>query len=158
MREFDEYLDCVGDLAELEEIKQLDEYSQHLDTSRLEHSVNVSYFSYRVCKKFGWDYVSAARAGLLHDLYYYDWRYEKQPEGRHASAHPIVALRNARKLTEINDIEADAIVKHMWPMTIRFPRYKESYVVNIADKLCAAYEFTSQTGARIKRILQPAAV
>lgn len=156
MRDYEEFWACVSDLTELDEVKQLQEFSQHLDTSRLEHSVNVAYFSYRICKRLGWDYRSAARAGLLHDLFLYDWRIEKQPEGWHAVAHPRVALSNARRITQLNAIEEDAIVKHMWPITIRFPRFRESYVVTMVDKYCAAYEFASQTSVRVRRILQPA--
>lgn len=43
-------------------------------TSRFQHSLNVSYYSFIICRKFGLDAYSAARAGLLHDLYYYDWK------------------------------------------------------------------------------------
>ena len=154
----DEYFACVNDLTQLDDIQRLDGFTQHLNTSRLDHCINVSYFSYRICKKFGWDYRSAARAGLLHDFYLYDWRVEKRPEGRHVSAHAKVALENSKKITSINEVEADAIEKHMWPLTIRLPRYKESYVVNIVDTFCAAYEFTLQAKRRAKRILQPATV
>jgi len=153
-----EYFTCVNDLTQLDEIRRLDGFTQHLSTSRLEHCVNVSYFSFLICKKLGWDYRSAARAGLLHDFYLYDWRVEKQPEGRHVSAHAKVALRNAHQVTELNEIEADAIVKHMWPMTISLPRYKESYVVNVVDTFCAAYEVVVQTKRSVMRFLQPTAV
>ena len=143
------YFACVGDLMQTDEVRRLDSFTQHLNTSRLEHCINVSYFSYLICKKIGWDYVSAARAGLLHDFYLYDRHTEKQQEGRHVSAHAKVALRNAQKITQLNKIEADAIEKHMWPMTLSLPRYKESYVVNIVDTFCAAYEFALQTKRRI---------
>ena len=48
------------------------------------------------------DYRSVARAGLLHDLFYYDWRTTKFDLGTHALIHPRVALRNAEKLTKLN--------------------------------------------------------
>lgn len=137
-----EFNDCVGDLLQLKDIQRLAEYSQHLNTSRLQHSVNVAYYSYLVCKVLHFDYHSAARAGLLHDLYLYDWRVEKQPEGNHAQAHPKVALRTAKKNISLNPVEEDAILKHMWPLTIAFPRYKESMVVSMVDKYCALCEVT----------------
>ncbi|MDR1687412.1 MAG: hypothetical protein LBS21_02215 [Clostridiales bacterium] len=141
---------CVEDLADLPEVQKLADFSQHLNTSRLKHCLNVSYYSYRVCKKFGWNYKAAARAGLLHDFYLYDWRVEKRPEGHHAKAHPQVALKNAREITNLNAIEEDAIVKHMWPITIAFPRYKESYVVSFTDKICAGCEVMNYYGVKIK--------
>ena len=71
------YMECVFDIFENEKVKKLDRCEQHNHTSRLQHSINVSYYSFLICHKFGWDYRSAARAGLLHDLFFYDWRIKK---------------------------------------------------------------------------------
>jgi len=146
-----EFNECVEDLLELEYVQKLEEFTQHCNTSRFQHSINVSYYSYLLCKLFGLDYRSAARAGLLHDLFLYDWRMEKQPEGNHAQAHPQVALRNAKKNVELNEVEADAIIKHMWPVTINLPKYKESYIVSLADKYCAVSEIFSSLYQGFKR-------
>lgn len=144
------YNECVGDLADLPDILKLDDFSQHMNTSRLQHSVNVSYYSFLICKALGWDHRAAARAGLLHDFFLYDWRSEKQPEGHHAKAHPKVALNNARKLVGLSSVEEDAIVKHMWPVTMPFPKYKESYVVSFIDKYCACCEILNYCGVKVK--------
>ena len=69
-----EYKECIGDILYNEQVQKLDLHTQHCNTSRLQHSINVSYYSFLICYKMGWDYRSAARAGLLHDLYFYDWR------------------------------------------------------------------------------------
>lgn len=136
-----EFMDCISDIYYNEKIQKLDDYEQHCHTSRLQHSINVAYYSFIVCKFFGWDYRSAARAGIMHDMFYYDWRV-KNPTRKcnHAAWHPRVAYDNARKITEVNEIEKDAILKHMWPCTLVPPKYKESYVVTFADKLCAVFE------------------
>lgn len=146
-----EFLDCVEDLLELDEVKKLDEFCQHCNTSRLQHSLNVSYYSYLMAKTFHFDYRSAARAGLLHDLFWYDWHVEKTPE-LHAFYHPKAALENAKTIANLNKIEQDAIVKHMWPLSNGMPRYKESYVVTFADKYCATVEIAEQfrAGAKTK--------
>lgn len=136
-----EFMDCIKDIYENERVKKLDNWEQHNHTSRLQHSINVAYYSYIVCRKLGWDCRSAARAGMLHDLYFYDWRVPSSIRGNHALWHPLIALDNAKKITELNKIEIDAIKNHMWPCTIRPPRYKESYVITFADKLCATMEF-----------------
>lgn len=141
------YKECIGDLLDNERIKKLDECEQHNHTSRLQHSVNVSYYSFLICRRLGWDFRSAARAGLLHDLYFYDWRIKKAIRSGHASWHPRVALDNSRKICDINKIEEDAIIKHMWPCTLVPPKYKESYVLTFVDKFCASVEFFS--GVRI---------
>jgi uncharacterized protein len=41
----------------------------------------------------------------------------------------------------INDIEQDIIIKHMWPLTVIPPRYKESLIVCFIDKYAASLEF-----------------
>ncbi len=139
-----EYKACVGDILHTEQVQKLDLHTQHCNTSRLQHSINVSYYSFVICHKMGWDYRSAARAGLLHDLYFYDWRTKKCLRSGHASWHPRIALDNARRITELNKVEMDAIKKHMWPCTLVPPRYIESYVVTFVDKICAICEFTER--------------
>ena len=42
---------------------------------------------------------------------------------------------------DLNDMEKDIIVKHMWPLTIVPPKFKESYIVTLVDKYCATKEF-----------------
>ncbi len=135
-----EYIGHIEDLINRKEVQQLSEYTQHHFTTRLEHSISVSYRSYRISKKFGWNARSTARAGLLHDLFYYDWRITKFDEGTHAYVHPRMACENAEKLTPLSDLEKDIIIKHMWLATIAPPRYKESYVVTFVDKYCACAE------------------
>ncbi|MEG2505769.1 MAG: hypothetical protein RSB44_13935, partial [Carnobacterium sp.] len=46
-----------------------------------------------------------ARAGLLHDLFYYDWRTTKFDEGTHAYMHPRIAVKNAEKITELSALK-----------------------------------------------------
>ncbi len=141
-----EFNECISDLLELKDVKRLDEFSQHCNTSRLQHSVNVAYYSYLFSRFLGYNYRSSARAGLLHDLFLYDWRSEKM-EQSHAFAHPKVALETARKNTDLTAMEEDAIAKHMWPLCKSRPRYMESLVVCIADKYCCTCEVLT-AGAR----------
>ena len=119
-------MSCAWDLMDEKKVQKLDEHVQHCNTSRLQHSINVSYYSFLICRFMGWDYRSAARAGLLHDMFYYDWRVTKGNRTNHAAWHPRVAYDNARKITTLNKIEKDAILKHMWPCTLIPPKYKES--------------------------------
>jgi uncharacterized protein len=139
-----EYIECVSDLLTLKEIQQLDEFKQHMNTSRLEHSINVSYYTYKMCKKLGLDYRSGARAGILHDFCLYDFKSVKIPGG-HIKGHPKIALQNAKKHFKLNKVEKDAIVKHMWPLTFSKPKYKESYILTLMDKYCAMLEVGKKT-------------
>jgi len=141
------FYECVGDLLTNDIVMELDSFSQHKGTSRLQHSINVAYYSFLTCYKLGLDYKSAARAGILHDLFLYDWREENNSAREHISAHPKAALENAKKITDLNRVEEDAILRHMWPMTIIPPRFKESQIVSLVDKLCACAEVVDKVGA-----------
>jgi len=146
-----EYMSYVGDLLETEEVQRLSEFVQHLHSTRLEHSISVSYRSYLIAKKVHGDARATARAGLLHDLFYYDWRTTKFDGGSHAYMHPRIAVKNAEKITTLSPLEKDIIIKHMWGATIAPPRYKESYIVTMVDKYCAVKEAMTPLTSRMKR-------
>lgn len=137
------FMECIGDLLEIPEVKQLDKFHQHCNTSRLQHCLSVSYYSYRIAKKIGADPREAARAGLLHDLFLYDWRTKKTPE-HHAFYHPKAALETAKRITELTNNEERAILEHMWPLYHGMPSTKESVAVTMADKYAASIEVVCQ--------------
>lgn len=139
----DEFCSIIAEFINNETVQKMKDFRQHYDTSTFEHCLNVAYISYKICKKLKLDYISAARAGMLHDLFLYDWRKkyrDTQIEGLHAFAHPKIALKNASSLFDLNDKEKDIIVKHMWPVTLALPKYKESFVITFADKYSAIQE------------------
>ena len=80
-----EFENIVHDLIANETVLKMKNFTQHLGTCRFEHCYSVAYYSYWVCKKLKLDYISATRAGMLHDLFLYDWRL-RQPDrkGLHA--------------------------------------------------------------------------
>ena len=59
--------------------------------------------------------------------------------------HPQLALENARAFG-LSPMEEDIIGKHMWPLTAPLPYYKESYMVSLADKICATLEMAHLYG------------
>lgn len=136
-----EFYTHIGALLENEQVQQLDNFIQHYCYTRLKHSLDVAYYSYFITKLLGWDSRSAARAGLLHDLFLYDWRCDNYTGKNHALNHPLVALENARAICTLNKVEEDIIKKHMWLITPVPPRYKEGFVVTFVDKFCATREF-----------------
>lgn len=137
-----EFEKIVEEIIRHKKVRQMKKFPHHCDTSCFQHSLNVSFYCYLICKKLKWDYVSAARAGMLHDLFLYDWRkhYKKTGDRFHAMTHPDVALRNAKQYFRINRKEEDIIRKHMWPLTIILPKYKETYVIIFVDKYCGLLE------------------
>lgn len=137
----DEFNKIIEELINNPTVQEMNNYRQHYNTSCLEHCIHVAYKNYVICKKLNLDYVSATRAGLLHDLFLYDWR-KRQPGPRrlHAFHHPRAALNNSLKLFNLNDKEQDIILKHMWPLTVILPKYKESYIITLTDKYCTLSE------------------
>lgn len=130
----------IYDIKINDTVLQMKNFRQHYNTSCYDHCLYVSYFTYLICKKFRLDYISAARAGMLHDLFLYNWREKINRKGLHAFTHPKKALDNASNLFELNDIEKDIILKHMWPVTPALPKYKESYIITLTDKFSAILE------------------
>lgn len=140
----EEFNTIIADLTQNSTVQEMKNYIQHCDTTCYEHCHNVAYYSYLICKKYNLDYKSAARGGMLHDLFLYNWRKSRKKlelEGLHAFVHPKIALANSMKLFELNDIEKDVILKHMWPVTLfSLPKYPESYIITLVDKYCATKE------------------
>ncbi len=140
-----DYHDTVADLLGSMHVQSMRKYRQHRDVTCLEHCANVSLLSYRVCRRLGLDARAAARGGLLHDFFLYDWHTENPYGGLHGFRHPSIALKNADMHFALSDKERDIIRKHMWPLTPRPPRYPESLIVAIADKYyCVAEIFRSR--------------
>ena len=135
------FLDCVAPLLSSREVNEMRRWRHHYAVTCYEHSLFVSYVSFRIARRFGWDCRAAARAGLLHDLFLYDSSDRSAHPGNQCLDHPVAALRNARALCpDLSEKEANAILTHMWPLAIHLPRSKEAEAVNLADKVCAALE------------------
>ena len=135
------FLDCVGDLIYHERVLSMREIPHHPCCNCYEHSVFVAYVAYRLARRWNLDYRTAARCGLLHDLYLYNARIPGTHPGNQCFDHPVAAARNARALFGgLTPKEENIILSHMWPLAKRRPRSKEAAVVNLADKFCATTE------------------
>lgn len=147
-----EFLLIIEDIIENKTVQEMKKYRQHYNTSCYDHCLEASYYCFKICKKLKLDYKSCARAAMLHDLFLYDWR-KKQPDrkGLHAFTHPKTAYENASKLFELNDMQKDIILKHMWPLTIKLPRYKESFILTLVDKYCALSESYNEYKSRFTK-------
>lgn len=137
----EEFQAIINELITNDTVQQMKNFRQHYETSCFDHCYMAAYYCYSICKKYHLDYKSATRAAMLHDLFLYDWRI-KQPnrKGFHAFTHGKTACDNACKLFDLNEKEKDIIIKHMWPVTIRFPKSIEGFVLTFVDKYCAISE------------------
>ncbi len=132
----------VEKTAQESELFQMDQYTQHGNTSTLLHSIAVSYFSCRLAEKVG---ISCSerellRGALLHDYFLYDWHTKGEGHTWHGFTHPGKALRNARRDFILSEREQDIIRKHMFPLTPYVPKYRETVLVCLVDKWCSTYE------------------
>lgn len=134
-----EYLEIVSDILADEEFRKLSGYIQHVRTTRLIHSLNVSYLSWKMARKLGCDERVAARAGLLHDFFLYRFSDPKPVKEFQAFYHPKVAARNSAIRFDISRKEELAILSHMFPLG-PVPTSKEAWIISCADKFCATVE------------------
>ena len=94
-----EFFEEIRDIARHPVVKRMKKYKHHGKTSCYRHCLNVAYYNYWLCRLFRLDARSAARAGMLHDLFLYDWHTHAAQTGNHfhGLTHPGTAYRNARK-------------------------------------------------------------
>lgn len=135
-----EYLEYVSDILNNPEFKKLANYVHH-NSDRLQHSLNVSYYSYKISKIFNLDSKKIARAALLHDFFFIDnLSISKKERITTLFLHPRKALDNSLNYYYLSDMERNIIASHMFPIGLDMPRYKESILVDLVDDYIAIYE------------------
>lgn len=144
-----EYKRIVKDIFRNVDFKKLYNIEHH-GISRMEHSVKISYYSYKIAKKLKWDYVSVARGALLHDFYLDGDERNKKRKFFDTFIHPKKALDTTVDNFSVNNIEMNIIVSHMFPIYLSIPRYKESVLVNIVDKFIGSRELLREFGCKFK--------
>lgn len=147
------YYYLVEDLLENETVLRMKEFTHHGETTCFQHCLNVSYYNYKLCGFFSLNQRAGARAGLLHDLFLYDWHIYKPAKGErlHGFTHAKTALKNVRENFYISDLESDMIEKHMFPLNITaLPKYRETLVIVLVDKYCGLLETVIP---RLKKLL-----
>ena len=142
----------AGDVAGSDLLKREEEVPQHGSVSCYQHSLAVTVMSVRLAssRRLRVDMESMIKGALLHDYYLYDWRKEDTTRREHGFGHARRALANADRDFELTPIARDVIEKHMFPLNPEMPRYKESVVVSVADKICATKEVCRFLSAKAK--------
>lgn len=137
-----EFLKVLNDINRLTKLEEMKDYIHHGHTNVYDHSVMVARVSLSIAKilrlKNKKDIVIGA---LLHDYFLYDWHDEVKRW--HGFTHSRVALNHAKKDYHLSPLSEDIIDKHMFPLTIKPPKYIGSWIVSIADKYCAVAESIS---------------
>ena len=133
----------IDDILNNEEFQKLKEIKHH-GKNRLDHSIRVAYYSYKIAKFLKLDYESVARGGMLHD-FFYEVNENKSISTRAKTLveHPTYALKQAENTFDLNDKEKNIIVSHMFPVSLNLPVYAESWIVDLVDDavaMCELYE------------------
>lgn len=129
---------------------------KHHNSNRLEHSLKVSYYSYKIAKSLKLNYVEVARAGLLHDFYLERTTQYKKVKDKvklYTTKHPQDAISNSREYFSLSEMEEDIIRTHMFPLDIKVPKYAESWVVSLVDKCVSTCEFGRKFEYQLTSIL-----
>ena len=142
------FYDTIDDLLATDQVRSMSSVTQHVkDVTCLDHSIFVAYVTFRLCRFFHLRAILATRGALLHDMFLYDQHDSANYVGSHLVNHGFQACKNAARLyqtldTSLSDLERDIIIKHMWPVFPHMPKYTESYIVNLADKVCTIAELS----------------
>ena len=141
-----EYIDIINkyakDILNNPKYKSQNKFIQHGKTSVLTHEMNVTIYCLKLVKKFHIkvDEKSLVRGSLLHDYFLYDWHISNKSHRLHGFIHAKRAMMNAIRDFNINKKEQNMILTHMFPMNLRIPKYKESIILCISDKIVATKE------------------
>ncbi len=134
-----EFLALAKPIYKTSEVYKLKDFLHHRDKSRLEHVLEVAFYSYLIGKKMNLDLEAIVKGAILHDLFYYDWL--REGPRFHGFRHPKISLENAKKVFPLSKKEQDIIKKHMWPLTLTPPLYLESFVVAMVDSFCSFRDY-----------------
>ena len=138
-----EYLNKVYDILENDKFQSMGNIVHH-EGNRLDHSIRVSYYSYKIACILKLDTSKVARAALLHDFFLEENNgATKKEKMKLMINHPEYALANSKKYFELSSLEEDIIVSHMFPIGKHVPKYIESWIVDLVDDVAAVYEKTA---------------
>jgi uncharacterized protein len=134
-----EFEGICSDILNNKSFKALNKEPHH-GITRYDHSLRVAKLTYKVGKFLHIKSLkSTTRAALLHDFFLNKEMANLSPVEK-LSAHPMLALNNAKKYYHVNALEKDIIVNHMYPVTKVRPKTKQGILVSLTDKLVATYE------------------
>ena len=141
-----EYLNIIDNIMEKQEFTKLNNIKHH-NTTRLDHSMKVSYYSYKIAKTLRLDYCDVARGGLLHDFYtdeICECHKIKDKIKLFSTKHPKDAVNNAKTYFILSEKEINIIESHMFPVDYKIPKYAESWIVSLVDKVLSFGEFSKK--------------
>ena len=160
---FEEWYEIVEKILLSDEFQKRKLFMHHHDMSVWDHSTLVSFKAFLLARLFGADAKVCAIAGVLHDFYDQAWistpEIEKLDDGIHATymkqkkkffeKHGFIHARKAVEnyLKYFPEYEnkriTNSILRHMFPLNIIPPRYKEGWIITYVDKINSVRELPS---------------
>lgn len=130
------------DILLSDNMKSEKNFIQHGTFSVYDHSISVASVCVGMAKFFNIkvDKRTLIRGALLHDYFLYDWHIPSTKHGLHGFTYALTAYKNAERDFILNEKEKNMILSHMFPLNMKLPKYKESVILCVSDKLCAIYE------------------
>lgn len=162
---FEDWLSLVENILLHDEFQRRKMFLHHHDMTVWDHSILVSFKSFLVGRIFHADVRVCAIAGLLHDFYSQAWLSSPELESfldgkyvqlmkvkkplfkKHGFTHARDAAKNYVKFfPELEDKKiTNSIKRHMFPLNIIPPRYKEGVIITAVDKWNSVHELPSIT-------------
>lgn len=110
-----------------------------------QHSLDTAGYALRISRWLSRRGVSVneretVRASLLHDIGMTEDEVFLSPSRIKAYTHPQEGSRIAREEFGVSELQADAILRHMWPIGHIPPHSIEGWVLVAADKCCSIHE------------------
>ncbi len=141
--EKDFFFATINKIIYKEDFLRLKQFRHHGNISIYTHVIKVAYFSYvyAIKHKKRVNLKELIRAALFHDLYFYDWHDKHNGVHLHGLFHPKKAIKNAKRLFQINKREQRHMAHHMFPLTLIPPTTREGWLICIFDKVAAKSDY-----------------
>ncbi len=141
-----EFYEIIAPIINSKEFKKRKKFAHHGEITVYDHSLAVAKLSYKIAKKFHLNYKEAAIGGLLHDFYRHPWQNNKEKKSffnKHGFTHANDAFLNASYFypNYMSKRIENIIKSHMFPLNKKLPKYKESWIVSLADKYVSMHIF-----------------
>lgn len=144
-----QYMSIVNNILDNDEFLKIRQIEHH-GISRYDHSLKVSYYSYKIAKALHLDYEQTAVGGLLHDFFLSPEDRTQKDRLVSVFTHPKQAVDMAKSQFDLTTKEIDMIRSHMFPINLSVPKYAESWIVSMVDKCVATNEFAIKFRFRLK--------
>lgn len=132
-----EYIDIVNSILENKKFCKLKEEKHHENSNRFNHNIEVSFKTYKICKRLKLNYKAASRAALLHDFFFNsDFNNKRESLFKHGKK----AIDNSLEITSLTKKEKDIISSHMFPVGGTLPKNIESIIVLLVDDYVSVKE------------------